>query len=78
MNLIGVKLSVARVSRLNKLNDSFMKKKIHNTTVKELIDQSRRTSEPIPKTDLKIKSIDDEWKNLKYLNFGKSYNIDEI
>lgn len=72
----GVKLSVARVSRLNKLNDSFMKKKIHNTTVKELIDQSRRTSEPIPKTDLKIKSIDDEWKNLKYLNFGKSYNID--
>lgn len=72
----GVKLSATRVSRINKLNDSFMKEKIHNKTVKELIEESSK-DEPIPKSDLKIKSIDDEWKNLKYVNFGKVYNIDE-
>ena len=70
----GVKLSAARSSRLTALNSEFEKKSINNKTVKEIlsIDESKT---PIEKTELKIDTINDEWKNLSFINFEKSYDL---
>ena len=70
----GVQLTAARISRINKLRDDFLTKKINNTSVRELIEQGK-TSKPIPKTDIKIDSIDDEWEGLTHPNFEKVYDI---
>lgn len=71
----GVKLSAARSSRLTTLNSEFEKKSINNKTVKDMlsIDESKT---PIAKTELKIDTINDEWKNLSFVNFEKSYDLD--
>ena len=71
-----VQLSKTRTARMNDLDNKFLKKKVHNRTVQELITNSQ-TNTPLPKTELKIDSVNEEWKNLEGVNFEKAYDIDE-
>lgn len=71
-----VDINIARQSRINKLNNEFHNKKIHGRTVKELLSEDNRNIE-LPSMELNLDTINDEWKNLKYVNFESSYNIDE-
>lgn len=69
-----VKVNAARTARLNKVNDEFLNSKFQNTTVKEILEAKEVE---LPKTELKIDSVNEEWKNLSYINFEKSYDINK-
>ena len=70
----GVKLSSARSARLTALNSEFEKKIINNKTVREILD-SNNNKTPIATTELKIDTINEEWKDLSFMNFEKSYDL---
>ena len=70
----GVKLSATRLNRINKAQDELMNKKMGNKSIRELINDSNRPKE-LPETELPIKTINDEWKHLKAVNFEKEYDL---
>lgn len=70
----AVKLNAVRKSRVSKLQDEFMDKKIGDKTIKELIGR-KRTDEPLPKTSLELDTINEEWEDLSYVNFEKAYDV---
>ena len=69
------KISATRKARMDDLNDKFLKEKIANSTIAELV---AIEDTPLQATDLsnKVETIDDEWANLKKPNFEADYNID--
>ena len=69
------KISATRKARMDNLNDKFLKEKIANSTIAELV---AIEDTPLQATDLsnKVETIDDEWANLKKPNFEADYNID--
>ena len=69
------KISATRKARMDDLNDKFLKEKIANSTIAELVAVE---DTPLQATDLsnKVETIDDEWANLKKPNFEADYNID--
>ena len=69
------KISATRKARMDDLNDKFLKEKIANSTIAELV---ATEDTPLQSTDLSknIETIDDEWANLKKPNFEADYNID--
>lgn len=69
------KISATRKARMDDLNDKFLKEKIANSTIAELV---AIKDTPLQSTDLssKVETIDDEWANLKKPNFEADYNID--
>ena len=60
---------------MDDLNDKFLKEKIANSTIAELV---ATEDTPLQSTDLSknVETIDDEWANLKKPNFEADYNID--
>ena len=70
------KFNAARTSRIAKLNDEFLDKNINGRTVKEIINNSKKDNEEIPKAHLKISTINnDDWEDMKFSNFQNIYNI---
>lgn len=69
------KISATRKARMDDLNDKFLKEKIANSTIAELV---AIEDTPLQETNLsdKVETIDDEWSNLKKPNFEADYNID--
>ena len=69
------KISATRKARMDDLNDKFLKEKIANSTIAELV---AIEDTPLESTDLSknVETIDDEWANLKKPNFEADYNID--
>ena len=69
------KISATRKARMDDLNDKFLKEKIANSTIAELV---AIEDTPLQATDLsnKVETIDDEWADLKKPNFEADYNID--
>ena len=72
----SVKITAARSARATKLENQFLEKKLKNTTVRQMIENSTN-NKPIPKTELKIDTVNEEWKDLHYVNFEHIYNPDE-
>lgn len=70
----GVKLSAARVNRINKAQDELMKKKMNGKTIKQLVEESNKPKE-LPETALPIDTINEEWKHMKAINFEKEYDV---
>ena len=70
----GPKISAARVARINKAKNELMEKKINGTSVKSLVNDSNRPKE-LPEKALPIKTINDEWKHLKAINFENEYDL---
>lgn len=69
-----VKISAARTTRLKKLNDEFLEKKVNNEKVKDYITTNSKME--LPKTDLKIDSPNEEWHDMRSMNFKKAYNLE--
>lgn len=72
----GVKIDATRAARMNDINNKFLNKKIRNSSVKDLLEKSQINT-PLPKTELKIDTVNEEWKNLEGANFEKAYDLDE-
>lgn len=73
------KFSSARASRMTKLNDTFLASTAASgRTLKDLIDNPESNKE-LPSTNLKKKvaSINDDWEDMKYVNFNAEYDLDE-
>lgn len=70
-------MNKARASRMSKLHDDFLQKEIAGKTVKDMLAEDNTAIESqIEETALPISSINEEWKHVKYINFGKSYDMD--
>lgn len=69
-----VNLSAARQSRMTANQQKLMDSNINGKSVKEMIDKP--SIKELPASSLKVNSINDDWKDMKFMNFEKSYNID--
>lgn len=72
----NIKVSVSRTSRIYSLQDKFLDKKMKNKSVRELINGDDKIKE-LSKTELNIDTVNDEWKELQYVNFENEYDINE-
>lgn len=71
----GPNMNAARKARISSLRDDFRNKKINNTSIEDFIHTNRQMTEL--KTDtIPIKSINDEWKDVKFTTFSENYNLD--
>lgn len=69
--------SSARAARMDKVHSDFSANKgVTGHTVKELIENPESKKE-LPATDMKVASINDEWKEVQFTNFNKVYEIDD-
>lgn len=71
-----VKIDATRAARMNDLDNKFLSKKVHNKSVREIINNSQ-VNTPLPKTELELDTVNEEWKDLTGVNFEKAYDIDE-
>lgn len=70
------KFNNARTARMESLNNDFMHKEVHGKTVQEIIEANDANKEELPVFDhLKVASINEEWDELRFVNFQKSYDI---
>lgn len=71
----GPKISNTRSSRITKLNDDFLNTKVNNNiTIKDIIN-GKTAVEKLPSTEIKVHSINDEWKDMKFINFEEVYDL---
>ena len=71
----GPNVNSARKSRINKLNNDFLDKKINNSRIEDFI-KVNASNEPLQKDNIPIKSINEEWQNVTFTSFNKEYNLD--
>lgn len=64
-------ISATRRKRLNTVTDKFMQKKIDNMTVESIINTKAK---PIDSTNLNIDSVNEEWTDMKYMNFENTFD----
>ena len=69
-----VSFNAVRTNRISKLNDEFLNKTVNGSTVKDII-RSNKAKEKIEPEHLKVSSINEEWDDVKFTNFQKSYDI---
>lgn len=69
------KFSNARAERMTAAQKKFLDSSVEGRTVKEIIEQPKK--EELPSTALPVHSINDEWQDMKFVNFGKEYDIDQ-
>lgn len=70
----NIKLSATRLNRISKVQDELMQKKINNTSIRDMVNESNKPKE-LDETALPIETINDEWKHLKAVNFEKEYDL---
>lgn len=71
----NVKISQSRASKMAQIEDEFHEKEVRGKSVKELL-QEDPNDKKLPTTSLPVASINDDWKNLTFMNFDKGYNPD--
>lgn len=72
------KVNKARAARMSKLHDELLSKQVKGVSVKDMINnpsEKLEVKEQLKKTELPVNSINDEWKNMTYTNFDKTYNV---
>lgn len=69
----NININAARASRMNNLNNDMMNKIIEGKSIREYIKQS--DAKPIPVDNIPIKSINEDWKDVKFTNFSNTYDI---
>ena len=72
------KVNKARAARMSKLHDDLLTKQVKGVTVKDMINnpsEKLEVKEQLKHTELPVNSINDEWKNMTYTNFDKTYNV---
>lgn len=71
----AVNISAARADRMMQLDQQFLSKEINGKSVKDIL-ETDPSHEPLKTTELPISSPNEEWKEMKYMNFDKSYDVD--
>lgn len=71
----GRRISAARASRIAKAQDNLMNKTVNGKSIRSMVNDSNKPEE-LPETALPIKTINNEWKHLKVVNFEKEYDLD--
>lgn len=69
----GAKVNDARSSRLIKVQQDFVDKDLKGVKIQDLLAEKESD---IPVTALKISSPNEEWKEVKFINYESNYNID--
>ena len=70
----GPNMNASRKARISKLQKDFLDKNLEGKTVRQLIEDNDKLEE-LPVTKLELDSVNEEWKNLQYMNFDKSYDL---
>ena len=70
----GPDISKTRQARLNKANEDFLEKSIKGRKIKDMLAAS--TSQDIPTDNIPIDSMNEDWKEVKFSNFSKAYDLD--
>lgn len=71
-----VKINNARASRMLKLQNDMLDIKINNMTIKDILDNSNN-DKPIPETTIPVTVNKEQWENMKFINFGEDYDVNE-
>lgn len=71
----GPKISKARTDRMKTGYQDFLRKKIDRTTVEELLEVNEGKKE-LPKENIPIDNINEEWKDVQFSTFSREYNIE--
>ena len=73
----AVTINNARSSRMLALNNDFLNKEIKGKSVKDILkDDEDLANDDLDSTALPISTFNDDWQNLKFMNFDKKYSID--
>ena len=71
----GPNISKARTERMKTGYQDFLRKKIDKTTVEELLEVNEGKKE-LPKENIPIDNINEEWKDVQFSTFSREYNIE--
>ena len=71
----SVDYSTTRVSRINKLNDEYLKNKYKGKTLGEILDGDDYKGAPLAKSSIPVDSTNEEWQNLTGANLAVSYDV---
>jgi len=71
----NIRVDKARASKIVALEDEFHEKEVAGKSVKEMLN-SDPAKEELPKTALKVKSINTDWNHVTFTNFDKTYDPD--
>lgn len=69
----GININVARSKRINALDKQFQSSEVNGKKVSEIL--SEAPVEELPSTKITVDSVNDEWKDMKYMNFEKVYDV---
>lgn len=67
------KFNSTRQNRMNTLSKEFLKKKVHGKAIEEIVAENK--DDELDSSSLKVSSINDEWQNMKFINFQNKYDI---
>ena len=70
----GINISKTRASRLSRANEKFREKKFKGKTISEYLNDTNQKE--IPKDNIPIDSINDEWKDVHFSKFNETYDLD--
>ena len=75
----GTNINAARASRMLKLQNDLLDKDIKGTKIKDMLD-TNYSDNKIEVTDLKLDTVNEEWKTLTYMNVNNDYepNVDIV
>ena len=69
-----VDITSGRASRISELDKKLMTNEVKGRTVKDILEEKPKEDEV---TSLNIASPNEEWKDLKFVNFNKDFDIDK-
>ena len=70
-------MNKARSARMTDVHRKFIEKQVRGKSIKDMLDPAKnKKEEMIPETALPVASINPEWKNMSYMNFDKTYDMD--
>lgn len=69
-----VDITAGRASRISELDKKLMTSEVKGRTVKDILEEKPKEDEV---TSLNIASPNEEWKDLKFVNFNKDFDIDK-
>lgn len=72
----AVKIDAARASRMNELDQQFLNSTVKNKSIKDILSEEN-TNKELKVTSLKIDTPNNEWKEMKYMNFDRDYDLEK-
>lgn len=68
--------NAARTARMDSLDKEFLERDVNGKTVEQIINANTKYKDQIPTyKHMEVASINEEWQEVKFINFQKSYDI---